>query len=112
MRYTQIDTLGNNVSTRIYNHDITHEYLSKWRKNKPVIGKRIIRPIVYNDGVRKYKFSEASWTFFIPETHPMYNCSVIATAFMEAYFPIDSNSTSMIIPFRNAIFDELNERRT
>ena len=102
-----IDTLGNNVSTQIYNHDITHEYLSKWRKNKPVIGKRIIRPTVYNDGVRKYKFSEASWTFFIPETHPMYNCSLIDAALKDIDITL-----SMIKTFRNAIFDELNERRT
>ena len=102
MRYTLIDLSGYSY-VDIFDHKVTHEHLTKWTKTGCNYGGRRIRPIVHNDGVRQYKFSNALYSFFIPETHPLYNCNLI----------FDPSVT--MIKFEDAlirlIFNQLKERR-
>lgn len=103
MRYALIDLRGTSI-VDFHDHNDTVEHLNKWGK-KITLGTRTVRPIKQEDGVIEYKFSEASYSFFLPETHPLYNGVVLFNSFN---FPRNGQSQ---LKAKNAVGDHLRQLR-
>jgi hypothetical protein len=104
MRYALIDLRGTSVVS-LHDHNDTVEHLTKWGSKKITLGSRIVRPIKHEDGVIEYKISEASYSFFLPEAHPLYNSAVLFNSFN---FPINGQSQ---LKAKNAVGDHLRQLR-
>ncbi len=104
MRYALIDLRGTSI-VDFHDHNDTVEHLNKWGSKKVTLGNRTVRPIKQEDGVIEYKFSEASYSFFLPETHPLYNSVVLFNSFN---FPINGQSQ---LKAKNAVGDHLRQLR-
>ena len=101
MRYSRIDLLGTSIDN-YFDHKNSMESLADWAKGIQ-LGSKTARPIKQEDGVIEYKISESAYKFLIPETHPLYNCSVIINSFS---FP-----SKMLRRTRNAAIDHLKQLR-
>jgi hypothetical protein len=104
MRYALIDLRGTSVVS-FHDHNDTVEHLTKWGSKKITLINRTVRPIKHEDGVIEYKFSEASYSFFLPEAHPLYNSAVLFNSFN---FPLNGQSQQKA---RNVIIDHLRQLR-
>lgn len=104
MRYALIDLRGTSI-VNCYNHNVTVEHLTRWGGKKITQGSRTVRPIKHENGVIEYKFSEAAYSFFLPEAHPLYNSAVLFNSFN---FPINGQSQ---LKAKNAVGDHLRQLR-
>ena len=104
MRYALIDLRGTSI-VDFHDHNDTVDHLNKWGGRKITLGTRTVRPIKQEDGVIEYKFSEASYSFFLPETHPLYNGVVLFDSFN---FPRNGQSQ---LKAKNAVGDHLRQLR-
>lgn len=104
MRYALIDLRGTSI-VDFHDHNDTVEHLNKWGGKKITLGTRAVRPIKQEDGVIEYKFSDASYSFFLPETHPLYNSVVLFNSFN---FPRNGQSH---LKAQNAVGDHLRQLR-